>query len=86
MFKTDGRASKYEWRHNGEKIESDNKHFKDESDYKDESDKNTYGLSIVHYGSELEGKYECVVSTVEKPIVSTSAEVIVKSGKCANML
>ena len=83
LFKVkDGRASKYEWRVDGEKIDSDDEHYRDESDYKDESDKNTYKLSILQFDSKLKGIYECVVSTAEEPIVSTSVEVIVNSGKC----
>ena len=86
LFKVKGsRASEYEWRVDGKKIESDGEYYKDESDYKDGSDKNTFGLSIIQYESKFEGKYECIVSTTEEPIMSTSVEIIVYSGKCAGM-
>ena len=86
LFKVkDGQTSpKYEWRVDEEKIISDGVLYKDESDYKMERDKNTYKLSILKFDSKLEGKYECVVSTSEEPIVSTY--VIFYPGKYAGML
>ena len=84
LFKIkDGRATKYEWRVNGEEINPDGVHYKDDSEHKDGRDKNTYGLQ---FDSKFKGKYECVVSTAEEPILSTAVEVIVDSGKCAVML
>ena len=80
LFKVkDNRPSECEWRFDGEKIESD-------EHYKNESDKKTHKLSILHFENRFKGKYECVISTTEEPIVSTAVEVIVDCGKCAGML
>ena len=68
---------KCEWLVNGEKIEANDKH------YKHKSGRNTFELSIPCFKRQLKGKYECVVTTVEEPILSTAVEVIVDSGKCA---
>ena len=62
-------APKCEWLVDGEKIEDDDKR------YKCKSDKNTFELSILHFDSQLEGKYECVMSTAEEPTLSTAVEV-----------
>ena len=67
-------APKCEWFVDGEKIEDDDER------YKCKSDKNTFELSILHFDSQLEGKYECVMSTAEEPTLSTAVEVTVDSG------
>ena len=46
-----------------------------------ETERKMFKIFILHFESELKGVYECVVSTAEKPTVSTSVKVVVNYGK-----
>lgn len=52
-------------------------HEHDNVEYK--IDKNMFQFSILHFESNLEGEYICVVSTAEEPKVSTAVKIVVDS-------
>lgn len=74
----DGREPpKCQWKVNGDEIIADGEHYVIEC----QNDKNAFKLSILLFESKHIGKYECIVSTVEEPILSTAVTVSLDSGK-----
>ena len=65
--------------HNDGKIEANDDRYRVE--YK--KDNNVFELSILHFERQLKGAYECVVSTVDEPKISTAIEVIIDCGMFA---